>query len=107
MELRNIPVKKRSLTCRTCETEFFGYSESAGADAARLFECDDCGAIFSLPRGQSVDEHIRGVFCPDCDAPLEESLVEKTSAGTCPMCEDRDYYGTGETEEVELETYSL
>ncbi|MDF7798215.1 hypothetical protein P4C99_01975 [Pontiellaceae bacterium B1224] len=107
MELKNVRVKKRFLTCRTCETEFFGYSEASGEDADKLFECDDCGAIFSLARGQSVDDHIKGIYCPDCDAPLEESLVEKTSAGICPMCEDRDYYGTGEAEETELETYRL
>ena len=107
MELKNVRVKKRSLTCRTCETEFFGYTDAEGAESDKLFECDDCGAIFSLSKGQSPDEYMTGKCCPDCAAPLEESLVEKTSAGICPMCEDRDYYGTGEAEDVELETYRL
>ena len=109
MELKTVQVKKRTLTCRTCETEFFGYTDAEGAESDKLFECDDCGAIFSIPQDQSnsVEERIQGKGCPDCDAPLEESLVEKTQAGSCPMCEDRDYYGTGDAEEVDLETYSL
>ncbi|MDF7824865.1 hypothetical protein P4B35_12645 [Pontiellaceae bacterium B12227] len=106
MELKNVFVKKKSLTCRTCETEFYGYTESE-KDSVTLYECEDCTAIFSLPKGQSVDEHVKGKSCPDCAAPLEETLVEKTQAGSCPMCEDRDYYGTGEAEDVELETYAL
>jgi uncharacterized paraquat-inducible protein A len=107
MDLTTVRVNKKTLTCRTCETDFFGYSETQ--DGPRLFECEDCSAIFSLPRDQyaSLDDRIKGKYCPDCDAPLEESLVEKTQAGTCPMCEDRDYYGSGETVETELETYSL
>lgn len=106
MELKMVQVKKRELTCRTCETEFFGYTESEEA-AVALYECDDCSAIFSLAKGQSMEEHMQGKRCPDCAAPLEETLVEKTQAGSCPMCEDRDYYGSGEAETVDLETYAL
>jgi Zn finger protein HypA/HybF involved in hydrogenase expression len=106
MEFTTVRVNRKELTCRTCETDFFGYSESE-AESVTLYECDDCTAIFSLAKGQSVADRIRGKHCPDCDAPLEESLVEKTQAGICPMCEDRDYYGNGNMEEVELETYSL
>lgn len=106
MELKTVRVNRRSLTCRNCETEFFGYSESE-EDSVVLYECDDCTAIFSLPKGQSMDEHAKGQYCPDCDASLGETLVEKTQAGICPMCEGRDYYGSGDTEVVELETYAL
>ena len=112
MELKMVRVKKRSLTCRTCETEFFGYTEAKaeeGHQPPNLFECDDCGAIFSISAEESeaVAERIQGKTCPDCVAPLEETLVEKTQAGSCPMCEDRDYYGTGDSEDVDLESYCL
>jgi hypothetical protein len=106
MELKIVRVKKRPLTCRTCETDFFGYSESEKS-AVTLYDCDDCSAIFSLSKTESVADHIKGKSCPDCDAPLDETLVEKTQAGICPMCEDQDYYGKGESEDVELETYAL
>ena len=32
--------------------------------------------------------------------------LKKTQAGMCPMCEDRDYYGDGAAEDVELENVS-
>ncbi|VGO14460.1 hypothetical protein PDESU_03022 [Pontiella desulfatans] len=110
MEIKNVRVRKRELTCRNCDTEFFGYTGiQEDADADKLYECNDCGAIFSLPLGDvpALEERIEGKCCPDCDAPLEETLEEKTQAGVCPMCEDRDYYGSGESEEVQLETFRL
>ena len=106
MELKFVRVIKRTLTCRNCEIDFFGYSE-AEESAVALYECDDCSAIFSLPKGQLLESHVQGQFCPDCDAVLADVLVEKTQAGYCPMCEGIDYYGSGDPEEVELETYAL
>jgi DNA-directed RNA polymerase subunit RPC12/RpoP len=106
MELKTVRVKQRALTCRTCEIDFFGYSETADSEI-KLYECADCGTLFALPNGVSLEAAIKGAFCPDCNAPLEESLEEKTAAGTCPMCEGQDYYGSGDPEEVELEIYGL
>lgn len=108
MELKTVRVKQRELTCRTCETEFFGYSEVRDTGAL-LYECNECTAIFSLDRDDErpVEDIVKGKVCPDCGAPLSESLEEKTQAGICPMCEDRDYYGGGEPKEVELETFAL
>lgn len=98
---------KKELTCRTCETEFFGYSQINGG--ALLYDCMDCGAIFALDFNDDrpMEEIVKNKSCPDCDAPLAETLEEKTQAGSCPMCEDRDYYGSGDPEEVDLEIYAL
>lgn len=104
MELKTVRVNKRELVCRNCETEFFGYT--APSDAAfTLYECSACSAIFSLAEGSTLD--LGDQPCPDCDEFLEDTLQEKTQAGICPMCEDRDYYGTGNVEKAELETYAL
>jgi len=110
MEIKSVRVMKKMLICKNCDTEFFGYSEVP--EEPKLFECNECSAIFSLESAAyqgpaALEKQIQGKCCPDCDAPLEEVLEEKTQAGSCPMCEDRDYYGTGEPEEVQLETYSL
>lgn len=108
MELVTVRVKQRELICNTCETEFFGYSE-VRETGALLYECNECTAIFSLNRDDErpFEEIVRGKFCPDCNAPLAESLEEKENAGICPMCEDRDYHGAGEAKEIDLETYAL
>ncbi|WP_372845699.1 hypothetical protein [Pontiella sp.] len=106
MQIKTVRVQKRALTCNSCEVDFFGYSEVRDSEV-KLYECTDCGAIFSLANGASLEEGMQGKFCPDCNAPLEETLEEKTAAGICPMCEGRDYYGSGAAEEVELETYCL
>ncbi len=106
MELKTVRVHKRALTCRSCEIDFFGYSAAADSEV-KLYECADCGALFSLPNGASLEQGMQGKRCPDCNAPLAETLEEKTAAGFCPMCEGRDYYGSGEPEPTDLETYSL
>ena len=109
MNLKTVRVRQRELTCNTCDTEFIGYSEADHEDAVLLYECDECGAIFSLSNDdmRPLEDIVNDRHCPDCDAPLAETLGEKTHAGICPMCEDRDYRGSGASEEVDLETYEL
>jgi Zn-finger nucleic acid-binding protein len=106
MELKTVRVQKRALTCNSCDVDFYGYSEAQDSEV-KLYECTDCGAIFSLANGALLEQCMQGKFCPDCNAPLADTLEEKTAAGICPMCEGRDYYGSGEAEEIELETYWL
>jgi len=104
MELKTVRVNKRELVCRNCETEFFGYTALPDSDFT-LYECSACSAIFSRTTGSALD--LGDQPCPDCDEFLEDTLQEKMKAGICPMCEDRDYYGTGNVEEVDLETFAL
>lgn len=108
MELVTIRVIQRELICNTCETEFFGYSEVRDTGAL-LYECNECTAIFSLGRDDErpMEDLVKDRFCPDCNAPLAECLEEKSQAGICPMCEDRDYHGGGDPKEVDLETFAL
>lgn len=109
MEIESILVKRKALTCQSCEIDFFGYSETGDENddsPTKLFECGECNALFSLAEGD-VEEHIHEQFCPDCDSPLDETLEHRNPTGNCPMCGDRNFHGQLDSDEVQVETYRL
>ena len=109
MEIQTLLVEKKELTCQSCDIDFFGYSErpnEGNNDAPSLYECGECNALFSLSNAP-FEEQTHEKFCPDCDAPLEETLEQRDPTGNCPMCGDRNFHGNIQSEDVEVETYRL
>lgn len=103
------------MQCEDCRIDFDAYIEAPDEGfgyAAKLYECNKCYCIFShsIEDEQYLgtpQEKIKGKLCPECKAPLQETLEKSKIVGVCSNCGKHKAKPTKETVETYIEAYQI